>query len=387
MTKSLFDFENNVGVDFTKQPLFFGKSVDVSRFDVQKYPFLEKQARKQLGFFWVPEEISLENDKYEFHNKVSEAGQHVFTANIQYQILLDSVQGRGPAEALLPACSNPELESFIELWGAFEGPIHARSYTHIIRNLYDNPSEVFNNIVATKEIQERAASVTKYYDDFIEYHKIYDVFGGYGMHTVNGVEYDVNEEEMHRKLFRVLVSIYILEGIRFYVSFACSWAFSECMNVLNKMAKIIKLICRDENLHMAVTNFILRKIMEGDEGSMFQEIALECMDEMIEMFESAVEQECQWADYLFQDGSIIGLNAKILKEFIMFICDKRLKGLGMSPIFKVNINPIPWTDHWINSKTVQTAPQETEIIDYVLGGIARSEKDQDTASSILTDLF
>lgn len=358
-------------VDFLRQPMFFGESVNVSRFDIQKYPFIEQQHRKQISFFWVPEEISLENDKYEFQ-QISPAAQHIFTSNLKYQIVLDSAQGRGPGLALLPYVSIPELESFIETWSFFEGPIHSRSYTHIIRNLYDDPSAVLDHITDIQELVDRAKAVTKYYDDFINYATYYRLLG-YGKHTINDLVIEVDKYELHKKLYLMMNSIYILESIRFYASFACSWAFAESMGILKKNAKIIKMICRDENLHMAVTNFILKKFADGSEGELMQQIASDCRNEVVGMFMEAIQQEFDWADYLFKDGSIIGLNAEILKDYIRFIANKRAKALGLSKIIDgPSSNPLPWTEAWISGKNVQVAPQETEITAYIVGGIDKN---------------
>ena len=363
-------FENKQ-IDFLNQPMFFGENVNVSRFDIQKYPFIEQQHRKQIGFFWVPEEISLENDKYEFH-QLSPAAQHIFTSNLKYQIVLDSVQGRGPGLALLPYVSIPELESFIETWSFFEGPIHSRSYTHIIRNLYDDPSSVLDHITDIQELVDRAKAVTMYYDDFINYATHYRLLG-YGTHTVNGNTIEITQYDLHKKLYLMMVSIYILEAIRFYASFACSWAFAESMGVLKKNAKIIKMICRDENLHMAVTSFMLKKMADGSEGKLLEQIAKDSRQEVNQMFLDAVQQEFDWADYLFKDGSIIGLNAEILKDYIKFIANKRVKSLGLSKLIDgPSSNPLPWTESWISGKSVQVAPQETEITAYIVGGINKN---------------
>lgn len=363
-------------INATKEPMFFGKNVNISRFDKQKYSFFENQTRKQMGFFWVPEEISLENDKEEFR-QLSPAAQHIFTSNLKYQIVLDSVQGRGPSLSFLRAVSLPELETFIEAWSFFEGPIHSRSYTHIIRNLYDNPDEVLDHINDIDELVERAEAVTKYYDDFIEYMSAYE-FLGYGTHTVNGKKVKINEYEMYKRLYLMTVSVYILEAIRFYVSFACSWAFAESMGVLKKNAKIIKMICRDENLHMAVTNFMLKKLSDGSEGELFKKVAKDCETEVMQMFVDAVKQEIDWAEYLFKDGSIIGLNAEILKEYVLFIANKRARSINLPKLFDdaPNSNPLPWTESWISGKEVQVAPQETEITAYTIGGIRKDVSEE-----------
>lgn len=354
-------------VDTTKEPMFFGEPVNVARYDVQKYNVFEKQIRKQMGFFWVPEEIAMNQDALDFNETLDDAGRHIFTSNLKYQSLLDSVQGRAPNIALLPYVSIPELETLIETWSFFE-TIHSRSYTHIIRNIYNEPSKVLDGIVDVPEIVERAEAVTKYYDSFIEYGNWYNLLG-YGTHTVNGEEIVIEQEELYRRLYKMVVAINILEGIRFYVSFACSWAFAESMQVMEKSAKIIKLICRDENLHLAVTQTILKKFRDGSEGELMQRIAEESEDEVYQMYREAVDQEKEWAEYLFKDGSIVGLNAEILKDYVEYITNQRLRKIGLKGIYDAPSNPLPWTAHWIGSKDTQVAPQEEQITSYVVGGV------------------
>jgi ribonucleoside-diphosphate reductase beta chain len=362
-----FQTFNTEKTDATKQPMFFGDPVNVARYDKQKYEFFEKQIKKQLSFFWVPEEISLDRDPANFHKELGEAGQHIFTSNLYYQILLDSVQGRAPNVALLPYCSLPELETLIETWSFFE-TIHSRSYTHIIRGIYNDPSKMLDGIMSIEPVIERAKAVTQYYDDFIEYANWYNMLG-IGTHKVAGKTIKVDEYELRKKLYLMIVAINILEGIRFYVSFACTWAFAESMHVMEKSAKIIKMICRDENLHLAITSHILKKFADGSEGKMMADIAKECEPKVYEMYAEAVEQEEAWAEYLFSKGSIVGLNAEILKEYVQFIANKRMRTLGLKGPYNVPSNPLPWTEHWINSKATQVAPQEEEITSYLIGGI------------------
>lgn len=378
--RKVFDSEKR---EHTKEPMFFGNSVNISRFDTMKYPFFEQQTNKQIGFSWVPQEVSLESDRHEFKMLPGPA-QFIFTSNLLYQNVLDSTQGRGPGLSLLRCVSIPELESFIEAWAYFEGPIHSRSYSWIIRNIYDHPEDVFDQITEVAEIVERAEAVTKHYDSFINYNDLCDILG-YGTHTINGEVVELNMRERYKRLYLMLHSIYILEGIRFYVSFACSWAFADIMKVMKKNAKIIKMICRDENVHMATVNYIIKRLKDGSEGELFKEIAVECKDEIETMFRQAAEQEFAWADYLFKDGSIIGLNAEILKDYVKFITNKRVKSLNI-PQSESNIavpfpevggsNPLPWTEKWISGKNVQVALQETENVNYTIGGINKDISDE-----------
>lgn len=362
-----FQTFNTTKNDATKEQMFFGSSVNSARYDKQKYPFFEKQIRKQNSFFWNPEEIAMNQDAANYNKDLSPAAQHIFTSNLQYQILLDSVQGRAPNIALLPVVSIPELETLIETWSYFE-TIHSRSYSHIIRGIYNSPSDVFDTMLDVKPIIDRANAVTKYYDDFIEYSSYYNLLG-LGNHNVNDETVTVTERELHKKLYLLMTAINILEGVRFYVSFACTWNFAESMKVMDKSAKILKLICRDENVHLAITTFIMKKFADGSEGSMMQDIARECEPDVYQMYDDAVTQEKEWAKYLFSEGSVIGLNSQILGEFVEYIANKRMRTIGLKGPYPQTSNPLPWTDSWIGSKDTQVAPQEEEITSYTVGGI------------------
>ncbi|GCJ80233.1 Ribonucleoside-diphosphate reductase 1 subunit beta [Escherichia coli] len=345
--------------------MFFDESVDIQRFESNKYSTLEKLTEQQKSFFWTPGEVDVSKDKIDFAN-LNDSEKHIFTSNLKRQILLDSVQGRGPNLMLLPYASLPELENFIETWAFFEGAIHSKSYTHIIRNIYPNPSEVFDTMLDIPEITDCAADVSKYYDDLDELGTLYRALGE-GTHTVNGKTIEINMYDLKKKLWLCLNSINILEGVRFYASFACSWAFAE-NNLMEGNAKIIRLICRDENLHLAATQMILRLLKKEDPDMV--KIAEECYDEVLEMFMSAIRQEEAWADFLFKDGSIIGLNSEILKQYVRWIGSKRMTALGIKCPYTVSkSNPLPWTEHWVSGSSVQVAPQETEISSYIIGGI------------------
>lgn len=372
MTSKVF---SGIKDDKLRAPMFFGEPVSVQRYDVQKYPFLEKATRKQISFFWVPEEIAVTNDKAEFAHRLTPAMRRIWNLNLQYQILMDSSQSRGPLQVLLPHCSLPELETWIITWSFFE-TIHSRSYTHIIRSLYDDPSEIFDQIIDDPEILSRARAVTKYYDEFEERARICE---GFERDEATGLpEYNNLIRSRDQAFLRLLYAICTLEGVRFYVSFACSWAFSETMQVLTKPAKILQLICRDENIHLGTMVQILKAIKSGEEGDYWKDIHGSIEKEIEGIFLEVADQERAWCDYLFRDGSIIGLNAQILKEYVEHITDKRLKALGFKPVFHRPSNPIPWTEHWISSKSNQPAPQEQEFTSYVVGGL-----DKQIDSSIL----
>lgn len=336
--------------------------VGMQRYDTLKYRAFDKLTDKQLGFFWRPEEVDITRDSKDFKDLNSHE-QHIFTSNLKRQILLDSVQGRSPNLALLPVVSIPELETWIETW-AFSETIHSRSYTHIIRNIYSDPSRIFDEMMDIKEIVDCADDISKYYDQLIEAVSWYNLLGE-GTHVVNGKDIKVDLYDLKKKLWLALMSVNILEGVRFYVSFACSWAFAE-LKKMEGNAKIIKLICRDENVHLGSTQQMLKLLPKDDPD--YKRIAQETEAECVQMFVDAVDQEKAWADYLFKDGSMIGLNSALLKEYVEHIAAKRMNNLDLNGPYKKGSNPLPWTQKWISGGEVQVAPQETEISSYVIGG-------------------
>jgi len=368
---------NTDKVDATKQPMFFGAPLGVQRYDQFKYPVFAKLTQTQLGYFWRPEEVSLQKDRADY-KKLNENQKHIFTSNLKYQILLDSVQGRGPGMAFMPYCSLPELESAMNAWQFME-MIHSQSYTYIIKNVFPDPSEVLDAIIEDDAILSRAASVTKAYDDFIKAAHEYDT-GNQWKHALEGVPAGVDTlYDLKTKLYLAVANVNILEGIRFYVSFACSFAFGE-LKLMEGNAKIIGLIARDESQHLVLTQNILNKWAAGDDPDMMN-IAKEQEHNVIKMFKQCVEEEKAWAHYLFKDGSMIGLNDKLLSKYVEWIANRRMKAIGLKPIFDVPLsnNPLPWTEHWLSSKGLQVAPQETEVENYVVGGIKQDIK-KDTFS-------
>jgi ribonucleoside-diphosphate reductase beta chain len=363
---------NKQKVNTKKQPMFFGAPLGIQRYDSYKYPVFDKLTQTQLGYFWRPEEVSLQKDRADYQTLRPEQ-KHIFTSNLKYQIMLDSVQGRAPGMAFIPYCSLPELEACMEVWGFME-MIHSRSYTHIIKNVYSDPSEVLDTILDDAMILSRAETVTSAYNDFINHAQTYGS-GNQWEHALEGVP-NAQEDlyELKRKLYRAVMNVNILEGIRFYVSFACSFAFGE-LKVMEGSAKIISLIARDENQHLVLTQNIINKWREGDDPDMVK-IAEEEREWVYQAFESAVNEERTWADYLFKDGSMIGLNAKLLNQYVEWVANRRMKAIGLKPIYDVAAknNPLPWTEHWISSKGLQVAPQETEVESYVVGGIKQDVK-------------
>ena len=363
---------NTKEVDTKKQPMFFGQPLGVQRYDSSKYPAFENLTKSQLGYFWRPEEVSLQKDRADYQNLTSEQ-KHIFTSNLKYQIMLDSVQGRAPGMAFAPYCSLPELESCMNVWQFME-MIHSRSYTYIIKNVYSDPSEVFDTILEDEKILQRAESVTSSYDDFVNEAHSYDSSNLWEF-AVDGIPLGKQQRyELKRKLYRAVANVNILEGIRFYVSFACSFAFGE-LKLMEGSAKIISLISRDENQHLAITQNILNKWRDGDDVEM-EQIAEEERGNITRMFKKTVDEEKAWAKYLFKDGSMIGLNDKLLGQYVEWVANRRMKAIGLDTIYDVSArnNPLPWTQHWISSKGLQVAPQETEVESYVVGGIKQDVK-------------
>jgi ribonucleoside-diphosphate reductase beta chain len=349
-----------------KEPMFLGQPVNVARYDQQKFEIFEKLIEKQLSFFWRPEEVDVSSDRIDY-NKLPEHEKHIFISNLKYQTLLDSIQGRSPNVALLPLVSLPELETWIETW-SFSETIHSRSYTHIIRNIVNDPGVVFDDIVENEHILKRAKDIAHYYDDLIQATNDYHRFGE-GTHNLNGEEVKVNLYELKKKLYLCLMSVNALEAIRFYVSFACSFAFAE-RELMEGNAKIIKLIARDEALHLTGTQHMINLLRNGQDDFSFMQIAEECKQDCFDLFKEAAEQEKEWAEYLFKDGSMIGLNKDILCQYVEYITNVRMQAVGLDTAYPdATSNPIPWINAWLSSDNVQVAPQEAEISSYLVGQI------------------
>ena len=368
---------NTEEVDTKKQPMFFGKPLGIQRYDSYKYPQFENLTKQQLGYFWRPEEVSLQKDRGDFQSLRPEQ-KHIFTSNLKYQTMLDSVQGRAPGMAFIPYCSLPELEACMEVWSFME-MIHSRSYTYIVKNVYSDPSEVFDTILSDERILSRAASVTEAYDEFINYAQEYGQSSAWKSDMRDHPNSEWTVKDLKRALYRAVANVNILEGIRFYVSFACSFAFGE-LKLMEGSAKIISLIARDENQHLALTQTILNNWRKGDDPDMVK-IMKEEEEWTYKQFDLCVNEEKKWADYLFKDGSMIGLNDKLLQQYVEWIANRRLKTIGLKPVYDIPAahNPLPWTQHWISSKGLQVAPQETEVESYVVGGIKQDVK-KDTFS-------
>ena len=358
---------NTEEVDTKKQPMFFGKPLGIQRYDTYKYPAFENLTKSQLGYFWRPEEVSLQKDRGDYQQLRPEQ-KHIFTSNLKYQTMLDSVQGRAPGMAFAPYVSLPELEACMNVWQLME-MIHSRSYTYIIKNVYSNPSEVFDTILSDEKILERAASVTKSYDEFINTAQDWGASNNWRDDWRDHINAQWTRKDLKKQLYRAVANVNILEGIRFYVSFACSFAFGE-LKLMEGSAKIISLIARDENQHLAITQNILNNWRKGDDPEMLDIIKEEELW-IIKAFENCVDEEKALAEYLFKEGSMIGLNDKLLHQYVEWIANRRMKSIVIKPIYDIPAknNPLPWTEHWISSKGLQVAPQETEVESYIVGGI------------------
>ena len=359
---------NSNPVDTTKQYMFFGAPLGVQRYDSYRYPTFDRLTQQQLGYFWRPEEVSLQKDRADYAT-LNEQQKHIFTSNLKYQIMLDSVQGRAPGMAFIPYCSLPELEACMQVWQFME-MIHSRSYTHIIKNVYSNPSEVFDTILEDENILVRAESVTKSYDEFLNQAQDWGASNNWKDDWKDHINAEWTRRDLKRSLYRAVANVNILEGIRFYVSFACSFAFGE-NKLMEGSAKILSLIARDESQHLVLTQNILKNWADGKDDPEMVKIAKEEKEFVTQMFKKCVDEEKAWADYLFRHGSMIGLNDRLLFQYVEWIANRRMKAIGLEPIYDQPLrnNPLPWTEHWLNSKGQQNAPQETEIESYVVGGI------------------
>ncbi|QIZ78838.1 ribonucleotide-diphosphate reductase subunit beta [Ferrimonas lipolytica] len=361
------------------EPMFLGNPVNVARFDQQRHPHFERLIEKQLSFFWRPEEVDVAKDRIDY-NALAPHEQHIFISNLKYQTLLDSIQGRSPNVALLPLVSLPELETWIETWSFYE-TIHSRSYTHIIRNIIGNPAEVFDDIVVNEEILKRAGDISKYYDDLIDISQKYQQLGE-GEHQLNGETINIRKRDIKKKLYLCLMSVNVLEAVRFYVSFACSFAFAE-QEKMEGNAKIIRLIARDEQLHLQGTQHMINLMLDGKDDPDMAAIGMECHMDAIDIFRKAAQQEKEWAEYLFKDGSMLGMNKTILEDYVEFITNQRMEAIGLPPLFEKRSNPLPWMSKWLESDAVQVAPQEVEVSSYLTNQIDNQIEEQDLADFTL----
>lgn len=378
---------NTNPVDVLKEPMFFGSGLGIARYDIQRHKVFEDLTEKQLSFFWRPEEVNLMMDAAQF-NKLPQYQQDIFTNNLKYQSLLDSIQGRAPSAVLMSLISDPSLDTWVATW-TFSETIHSRSYTHIMRNLYTDPSKVFDEIVLDEAIMKRAESIGRYYDDVlkktrywqnakadIEYQK-----------EINADEDDIKDaiehemywkRELMRSLYLCLHVINALEAIRFYVSFACTFNFHKNMEIMEGNAKIMKFIARDEQLHLKGTQYIIRQLQLGTDGDEWVKIAQECEQEAVDIFMEVNRQEKDWAVHLFKDGDVPGLNTNSMWSFIDYLTVSRMKQCGLPcPITDAPVkHPYPWIREYLNSDNVQSAPQEVELSSYLVAQIDNDVDDK-----------
>ncbi|WP_343182639.1 class Ia ribonucleoside-diphosphate reductase subunit beta [Buchnera aphidicola] len=347
------------------EPMFFGQPVNIVRYDQQKYKIFEHLIEKQLSFFWRPEEIDLSKDRIDF-NKLKENEKHIFISNLKYQILLDSIQGRSPNIAFLPIISLPELETWVETW-SFSETIHSRSYTHIIRNITNDPAKIFNNIIPNKNIYERSKNISQYYDKLINMTHDWNI-SKCNKNINKKYEKNLKLKKIKEALYLCLINVNVLEAIRFYVSFACAFAFAE-QKIMEGNAKIIRLIARDEALHLTGTQSMIDILKNHENDPEMFKIIKKCEKKAIDLFKKSAEQEKKWAKYLFKNGQIVGLNEKILCQYIEYITNIRMKAIDLPQIFSNISNPIPWINNWLTSDHIQPAPQEVEISSYLTNQI------------------
>jgi ribonucleoside-diphosphate reductase beta chain len=352
MSKQQYDLAKPT--DYLNRKMFLDPEgpVTVQRFEEFKYPKIANFETTARGFFWVPEEISLTKDAGDFKD-ASDAVKHIFTSNLLRQTALDSLQGRGPSQVFAPVISLPELEALVYNWTFFETNIHSRSYSHIIRNIYNVPKEVFNTIHDTHEIVSMASSVGKYYDAL---HKI---------NCLKEIGGEIKEGEHIKAIYLALHASYALEAFRFMVSFATSLAMVENKIFIGN-GNIISLILQDELLHKGWTAFLINQVVKED--SRFTAIKQECEQEVYQLYMDVIREEKEWADYLFKKGPVIGLNANILKDFVDYTAVSALKEIGIkynNPAPKNS--PIPWFNKHSDTSKKQSALQETESTNYVIG--------------------
>jgi len=349
----------NTKTDYLNRKMFLDPAgpVTIQRFEEVKYPKIAKFEETARGFFWQPEEISLTKDANDF-KEASDAVKHIFTSNLLRQTALDSLQGRAPSQVFTPVVSLPELEALIYNWSFFETNIHSKSYSHIIRNIYNVPKEVFNTIHDTQEIIDMASSVGKYYDD---------------LHRINCAKelgQPVEEIEHVRAIYMALHASYALEAFRFMVSFATSLAMVENKIFIGN-GNIISLILQDELLHKGWTAYLINQVIKDD--SRFAAIKQECESEVYQLYVDVIREEKAWADYLFNKGPVIGLNANVLKDFVDYTAAGALKEIGIK--YQGNSpksTPIPWFNKHSDTSKKQTALQENESTNYVLGVMSES---------------
>ncbi|AKU43900.1 ribonucleotide reductase class Ia beta subunit [Citrobacter phage Merlin] len=368
---------NTKPVDVLNEPMFFGSGLGIARYDIQRHKQFEDLIEKQLSFFWRPEEVNLMTDRAQYE-KLPVHQQNIFINNLKYQSLLDSIQGRAPAAVLSALISDPSLDTWNQTW-TFSETIHSRSYTHIMRNLFNDPAKIFDEIVLDEAIMKRAESIGVYYDDVLKKTREWE---NAKERCFNPDNYEIVDakRDLMKSLYLCLHVINALEAIRFYVSFACTFNFHKNMEIMEGNAKIMKFIARDEQLHLKGTQYIIRQLQQGTDGEEWAEIARECEQEAVNIFMEVNRQEKEWAVHLFKDGGLPGLNVEILCNFIDYLTMSRMNSCGLPCPIKdaPTRHPIPWIREYLNSDAVQSAPQEVEISSYLVAQI-----DNDVDSEVI----
>lgn len=378
---------NTSPVNILTEPMFFGSGLGLARYDIQRHRVFEELIEKSLSFFWRPEEVNLMMDAAQF-NKLPQYQQDIFTNNLKYQSLLDSIQGRAPSAVLMSLISDPSLDTWVATW-TFSETIHSRSYTHIMRNLYTDPSKVFDEIVLDEDIMKRAESIGRYYDDVLKKTREWENAKEFVELAKESPDADFRlnraikqeaeaKRELMRSLYLCLHVINALEAIRFYVSFACTFNFHKNMEIMEGNAKIMKFIARDEQLHLKGTQYIIRQLQLGTDGDEWVKIAQECEQEAVDIFMEVNRQEKDWAVHLFKDGDVPGLNTNSMWSFIDYLTVSRMKQCGLPcPITDAPVkHPYPWIREYLNSDNVQSAPQEVELSSYLVAQIDNDVDDK-----------
>lgn len=381
---------NTEQVDIMSEPMFFGSGLGIARYDIQRHKQFEELTERQLSYFWRPEEVNLMTDRAQFE-KLPLAQQNLFTNNLKYQSLLDSIQGRAPSAVLMPLLSDPSLDTWVATW-TFSETIHSRSYTHIMRNLYTDPAKIFDEIVLDEAIMKRAESIGRYYDDVLVKTRMWENQKQFVEMAKETPDADQRLERAIRQCAEakraLMKSLYLcmhvingLEAIRFYVSFACTFNFHKNMEIMEGNSKIMKFIARDEQLHLKSTQYIIRQLQQGTDGDEWVQIAKECEQEAVDIFMEINRQEKEWSVHLWKEGGVPGLSVKILSDFIDYLTVSRMRSCGLPcPITDAPTrHPIPWIREYLNSDSVQSAPQEVEISSYLVAQI-----DNDVDDKVLT---
>ncbi len=355
-------------IDFTKEPMFLGTGKNTQRFDVLKYPFFDEKNAKMQGLDWTFDEVKLKDDYIDFNTKMKPHEQFMYTKVLQKLIFLDSLQGRGILLTLGQICTLPELENAMLTWEYFEGAKHSKTYTENLKGVYNNPSEIFDESFEIPELMHLAKEISD------PYNECYELIIEMQYHIIKNLT--ITPEfmtKLKKSVIKLIITINILEGVRFYSGFATIWALNKSQGYVDGTSKNLKLICRDENQHLALTQMMC-KLLKKEASEGFVNEYQEMEDEIEQMYATCYEEEADWIDYIFSQGSILGLNAEISKHYIEYIINRRMRAIGLKTMFKNrSTNPIPWVEAYIDFSDNETLPMESEIINYISGGVDNDE--------------